>query len=145
MLIGVIPFELAWIVDVLSGARWIGMTSYMFEVARSLFLKALSLFHVMLPVMTIFILRRVGYDPRALKAQTLLIWIVLPVTYLATDPAENINLVFGFGPEPQTLMHPLLHLALEMILVPAVVCWPSHLLVQRVLGRTDTREPDARH
>ena len=72
---------------------------------------------------------------RALLAQTLLVWIVLPVTFLVTDPADNINLVFGLGREPQTSLHPLLYLGLEMALLPIVVCLPAHLLLRRLIGR----------
>ncbi len=61
-------------------------------------------------------------------------YLVLPLTYLVTEPAENINLVFGLGKEPQTFMHPLLYLALEMILLPLVICLPMHLLLQRLVG-----------
>lgn len=138
MAIGVMPFEIAWIIDFFSGSQLIGMASYMFEPERPLYLRGLSLFHIGLPLVMVFLLRRLGYDRRALKAQTLLIWIVLPLTYLVTDPADNINLAFGFGSEPQTMMHPLLHLALEMILLPVVICWPFHLVLQRLFGTDET-------
>ncbi len=136
MAIGVLPFEILWTIDVVSGSQLFGMTGYMFEPERPLYLRGLSLFHMVLPLIMIFLLQRLGYDRRALVAQTLLIWIVLPVTFLVTDPAANINLVFGLGREPQIVMHPLLHLALEMLLVPVVICWPAHLLFQRLFGRT---------
>ncbi len=135
MAVGVLPFEIFWILDFVSGARLLGMATYMFETERPLYLRGLSLFHMVLPLITIFLLHRLGYDRRALAAQTLLAWIVLPLTYLVTEPAANVNLVFGFGKEPQTAMHPLLHLALQMILAPLVVFWPAHLLLQRLFGR----------
>ena len=59
---------------------------------------------------------------------------MLPVTYLVTDPADNINLVFGLGREPQRSMHPLFYLGLEMVLLPVVVFWPAHLVLQRLFG-----------
>ena len=134
MAIGVLPFEILWVVDFLAGSRLIGMAAYMFEHERSLFVRGLSLFHVLLPVILIYLLRRIGYDRRALLAQTLLTWIVLPVTWLVTDPAENINMAFGFGLEPQTRIDPLLHLAAAMALLPLVVCWPMHRLLLRLVG-----------
>lgn len=133
MAIGILPFEILWVVDFLAGSQLIGMASYMFETERPLYLRGLSLFHIVVPGILIFLLRRLGYDPRALPAQTLLIWIVLPLTYLVTDPADNINMAFGFGFEPQTRMPALLHLVVEMILVPIVVCWPMHRLLQRLV------------
>ncbi len=108
MAIGVLPFELAWTVDFLAGARLIGMASYMFNPDLPLYLRALSLYHLALPPVMVFLLYRLGYDRRALLAQTLLVWIVLPATYLLTDPADNINLVFGLSREPQTSLPPLL-------------------------------------
>lgn len=131
MVIGVLPFEIGWTLDLLSGARLFGMVDYMAEPERPLYVRSLSLFHVALPVVMILLLRRLGYDRRALVSQMLLAWVVLPVTYLVTDPADNVNLVFGFGPEPQTARHPLLHLALEMILLPLAMYLPMHLMLKR--------------
>jgi hypothetical protein len=131
MAIGVLPFEIAWVVDFSTGSRLIGMAAYMFEAERPILLRGLSLFHIMLPLIMIYLLRRLGYDRRALVAQTLLIWVVLPVTYLVTDPADNINMVFGPGMEAWTVTSPLLYLALEMFLLPVVVCLPAHLLLRR--------------
>ncbi len=134
MAIGVLPFELVWTIDLVAGSRLLGMADYMFDATLPLYLRGFSLYHAMLPPLMIFMLYRLGYDRRALLAQTLLVWLVLPLTYLVTEPAENINLVFGLGKEPQTFMHPLLYLALEMILLPLVICLPMHLLLQRLVG-----------
>ena len=131
MAVGVLLFEIAWVVDLLAGSRLLGMAEYMFEPDRPLHLRALSLFHAMLPPLIIFLLLRLGYDRRALAAQTLLTWVVLPVTYLCTERADNINLVFGPGLAPQTLVHPLLYLALEMLLLPIAIYLPVHLLLRR--------------
>ena len=133
MAIGVMPFEIVWTVDLLTGGP-IGMASYMFEPERPPILKGLSLFHAMLPVIILFLLHRLGYDRRALVAQTLLIWVVLPLSYLVTDPADNINRVFGLGDEPQTLVHPLVYLAAQMIVVPLAICWPTHVVMKRCFG-----------
>lgn len=134
MAIGVLPLELAWTLDFLFGSRLFGMASYMFDPELPLFLRAFSLYHTVMPVIMIFLLRRLGYDRRALIMQTLLIWVVLPVTYLLTDPTDNINLVFGPGREAQTALHPLLYLSLEMIVLPVVICLPMHLLLRRLVG-----------
>ena len=135
MAIGVMPFELVWIVDFLTGSNLFGVTSYMFDAAFPLSVRGLSLFHIFLPPMMLFLLYRLGYDRRALPAQIVLAWLVLPVTYLVTDPAKNINFTAGWGVEPQTILDPLLYLGLEMILVAAVVYWPAHLVLRRVFRR----------
>jgi hypothetical protein len=135
MAIGIMPFELVWIVDFLTGSNLLGVTGYMFEAAIPLSVRSLSLFHIFLPAIMLFLLYRLGYDRRALPAQIVLAWLVLPVTYLVTDPAKNINFTASWGGEPQTILDPLLYLGLEMILVPAVVYWPTHLVLRRVFRR----------
>lgn len=131
MAVGVLLPELAWNVDFLgrlvTGKKLIGLAGYMFDPNKSRFLRALSLFHVILPVVLLFSLARLGYDPRALMGQTLLAWIVLPVTYALTDPF-NINWVFGPGDQPQTHLPPTLYLALVMLFLPLCVYLPTQLV-----------------
>jgi hypothetical protein len=38
--------------------------------------------------------------------QSVVAWIVLPLTYAVTDPAKNINWVFGIGLAPQRRLSP---------------------------------------
>jgi hypothetical protein len=89
--------------------------------------RALSMFHVALPPLTIWLLHRYGYDSRGLLLQTLLAWIVLPVSYLTTKPADNVNWVYGFGKQ-QTLIPGLLYVVLLMILFPVVLSAHSFTL-----------------
>jgi hypothetical protein len=133
--IGVVPFEFVWIIDFLSGANLFGVTAYMFSDASPLYLRSLSLFHLFLPPLVLFLLYRLGYDRRALPAQIMLAWLVLPATHLLGDPAENINYTVGLGGVPQTIFHPLLYLGLQMILLPAVIFWPAHLVLRRFFRR----------
>ena len=135
MAIGVLPFELVWVADLFSGSNLLDVTSYMFDGSRPLYLRGLSLYHLMLPPVIIFLLFRLGYDHRALLAQTFLIWFVLPLSYLITDPVDNVNFAFGPGKGPQSFMPPLLYLATEMVLLPIVICLPAHLLLKRLFRR----------
>lgn len=139
MAIGVLPFEILWCVDLMSGARLLGVTGYMFEVDRALLLRVLSLFHLALPVLIIFLLSRLGHDPRALVAQSVLTWVVLPLSYLLTAPSDNVNLAFGLGRGPQTLLPGPLYLALLMLALPLLVYWP----LDRVLGQLCRRRQAA--
>jgi hypothetical protein len=129
--VGVLALELAWTIDFLVGGRFIGLAAYMYDQKLPLYLRSLSLFHLALPPTLLFLLYRFGYDERALIYQTLLTWVVLVVTYVATDPEKNINWVFGPGNKPQQLLHPLLYLGLEMLIIPLCVFLPTHLLLKR--------------
>lgn len=133
--------DVVWNADyfarLLAGHDLLGLdaTGYMFDRALPPGLRALSLFHVFLPVLLLWMVWQLGYDRRALAATTLLCWVVLPVTYLFTDPARNINWVFGLGGEPQTWLPAPLYLMGLMLLLPLCVYLPTHLVLRKVFAR----------
>ncbi len=90
--------ELLWNIDffveLTTRYKFFGLAGYMFDAQYSLFLRILSLFHVVLPVIWIWGLIAWGYNPYALFWAILMCWVVLLATYLFTDPKENINWVF---------------------------------------------------
>ncbi|OKL38901.1 hypothetical protein [Pontibacter flavimaris] len=55
---------------------------------------------------------------------------VLVLTFLLTDPQENINWVFGPGKKPQHTIPAKLYFAIVMLIFPVGVFLPSHLLLQ---------------
>jgi hypothetical protein len=72
--------EVAWNVDffvrLTTGASLMGLSGYMFDRSIPLFIRALSLFHVGLPLLLVWMLYRLGYDKSAFLAQTLVAAIV---------------------------------------------------------------------
>jgi len=135
--VGVLALETFWIVDVLArliaGVQITGLSDYMFKQKNPLSIRALSLFHLWLPLLLLWMVHRFGYDRRALLAQTLLAWIVIPLTYLLTDPSKNINWVHGIGSQPQTWLPSWMWLTVLMIAFPVCVYWPTHLLLDRLM------------
>jgi hypothetical protein len=131
--------ELAWNTDffgrMLTGRHVLGLSGYMFDPAKPRWLRALSLFHVALPIMLVWMVHRLGYDSRAWVLQTLVATVVLPVTFALTDPAENVNWVYGPGRDAQTFMPRLLYLALVMIGFPVVIYLPVHVVLSHLFGR----------
>jgi len=134
MAIGILLPELFWNVTyfgrLLTGKRLAGLTDYMFDAQLPLSLRALSLFHVFLPMLLLWMIARLGYANNAWIAQTALAWIVLPLTYLLTDPEKNINWVHGPGTKAQKRLAPLVYLGLLMIGFSVLVYLPTHLLLQ---------------
>jgi hypothetical protein len=130
--VGVLPLELLWTIDFLSGARLFGYTASMFDARSPLSMRALSLFHLALPPIIIFLLAKLGYDGRALLWQTVLTWIALVLSYRLTEPERNVNWVFG-PVRPQDSLPPPLYLGLEMLALPCLVFAPMHLLLERLL------------
>ena len=142
--VGVLPLEIAWNTDFVSGGRLLGLAGYMFDRKLPRWLRGLSLFHVALPPTLYLLLRRLGYDRRALAIHCSLTWTVLPLTYAVTDPGDNINWVFGPGARPQRRVPPLGYLGLAMIAFPLLVHWPTHLILRNLFRRPSSPKPLAR-
>jgi hypothetical protein len=130
--------ELAWNADffgrLASGRHVLGLSGYMFDGRKPIFLRALSLFHVALPVLLVWTVHRLGYDRRAWAFQTVVALVVLPVTYALTEPVDNVNWVYGPGSKPQTRISPRAYLVLVMLFFPIVIYLPTHLLLRALFG-----------
>jgi hypothetical protein len=128
--------DLLWVLDLLvrltAGVSVIGLSAYMFDSEIRPGIRALSFFHIALPIIAVWIISRLGYDGRALLAQSALAWVVLPMSYLLTKRSENVNWVYGFGSEPQRWMSSRLYVALLMLLFPLVIYLPTHLVLSLV-------------
>lgn len=126
--------ELAWNFEffgrLLTGGKFFGLSGYMFDPSRPLYLRALSLFHVILPALLLWLLYTLGYDSRAWFYQTALAWVVLPLSYWLTDPQENVNWVYGPGEKPQKKVPPLLYMGAVMVFFPLCVYLPTHFLLR---------------
>jgi hypothetical protein len=138
MALAVLLPELGWTIDftlrLLLGpeATPLDSTLYMFDPDIPLWIRGLSLYHIPLPFVLLWLLYRFGYERRALLWQTLLLWLVLPLTYVVTDPAANINWVHGFGSSPQTLVSGPIFVLLLMVFFPVALYLPMHLLLSRM-------------
>jgi len=94
--------EILWNVDLagrlLLRRRITGLTDYMFEAERPRLLRALSLFHVPLPLVLLWMVREYGYDARTgLAGAVLLAAVVLPWSRTVGTPERNINWTHGLG------------------------------------------------
>ncbi len=128
--------EIGWLVDFFSGLvrggdSIYGLTAYMFDAALPLYLRLLSLYHVVLPFLLLWLLWRCGYDRRALRVWLPAGWGILLFAY--AGPGErNVNWIYGVPGENTFGLPPLIWLAVVMIL--CAVAWSlTHLLIQRVM------------
>jgi hypothetical protein len=143
MVIGILPFELYWnlvfLVRLTTGIEIGEITDYVLDPGLPVLLRALSLFHVALPVIWLTLLFRWGYDRRAFRWQTLLFWGVVAATYLATDARDNINWVFLPARLGLAWLGESAWLLVYMGLVPALIYWPLHRLLARTMARRQDR------
>jgi len=136
MAVSIVFFEALWNIDfffrLATGRSLIGLSAYMFDAAIPLFIRALSGFHIILPVLLLWILHWLGYDQRAFLCQTIVALVVLPVSYLVSNAQENVNWVYGLGQNPHRILPGPLFVILLMLLFPLVVYLPTHLLFIRI-------------
>jgi hypothetical protein len=146
--VGILLPQCFWCVDFLCGLfGWhpLGLTAYMFNPGLTLFTRGLSFFHFWLPFLVVWLVRRLGYDRRALPAWTAAAWMLMLVGYflMPAPPAPlatpnlpvNINYVYGFNDKaPQTWMPPLAFLGLMMVALPLIVFLPTHWVLKRAFG-----------
>jgi len=103
--VAVLVPELLWNVDyalrLLLRRRITGLTDYMFEAERPLLLRRLSLFHVPLPLVLLWMIAAFGYDASVgLPGAVALAAVVLPLSRIVTTPDKNINWTYGLGARP---------------------------------------------
>jgi hypothetical protein len=131
---GLLIFQTLYTIDLtgaaLSGRHLIGGTEYMFDVRVPLFIRLLSLFHLVVPPLLLWGIWRLGYDKRGWKCQTLMTWIVVPINYF-WRPQLNVNWARGLFFREQQIVPAFVYLAAYLVLVPLVVYWPTHLALQR--------------
>jgi hypothetical protein len=144
--VGIVLPQLLWQIDFLGGLFGhpvVGLTNYMFDPNKSLYLRSLSFFHFWLPLLLLYLVWRLGYDRRALVAWTLLAWLLLLICYFLMPPPPapvsqpnlpvNINYVYGLSDTdpPQTwIQPPLAWLGLLLVGLPLGVFLPTHALLR---------------
>ena len=144
--VGILVPQFFWCLDFgapLVGFNLTGMTGYMFDANRSLFLRGLSLFHGWLPFLLVYLVLRLGYDRRALPAWTGLAVVLCLVAFFLIPPAgaeladpkhpRNVNYVFGLDDaQPQKWLTPSLYLCVWMVTLFVLTYLPAHLVLRRV-------------
>lgn len=136
-MVGIFPLEVAWMVDyfyrLATGKALTGVTAYMFKQEHPLYLRGLSLFHIFIPVIWIWLVWRWGYDPRALGYQSALLVVLLLSTYFLTPPGKNINWVFK-PKEKNWNISELAWLSVLIFGVPLLIYCPMHWLLMRIFA-----------
>lgn len=135
---GLLVFQTLFTLDLagtlLIGRHLIGGTEFMFDPSVPLFLRLLSLFHVVTPPLLVWAIRRLGYDSEGWKYQTLTAWIVVPICYF-WRPGADVNWARGPWGHEQHLMPGPVYLLGYLVLIPLLVYWPTHLGLEWWSGR----------
>jgi hypothetical protein len=127
--------DLTWTLDaalaLVAKHHLIGGTEYMFDSRVALWIRLLSLFHIVLPLLLLYALCRMGYDRRAWALQTVIALAVF-IACRFTNPVTNINYAFrdpffhrAWGSAPA-------HVAVSVAFLAIVPYLPTHLVLERV-------------
>ena len=130
LLVGVLwSLDIAW--RLATGHHLVGGTEYMWDDHYALWIRLLSTFHIGLPLVLLWAMRKMGYDPRAFPLQSVIAAVLLIFSRFLS-PALNMNYAFrdplfhrAWGPAP-------LHLAIIFAGTVVLLYWPAHV----ILGKT---------
>jgi hypothetical protein len=130
--------EILWNVDfvarLLTRRRITGLTDYMFEPERPRLLRGLSLFHVPLPLVLLWMVREYGYDASVgLAGAVAMAAVVLPWSRAVSTPERNINWTYGLGAR-RSATSATTYVTLLFVAFVAFVFVPTHMLLQALYG-----------
>jgi len=118
--------DIAW--RLLTGRHLVGGTEYMWDTSVPLWARLLSSFHIAIPLVLLWAMRKVGYDRRALALQSA-IAAGLFVASRFLPAGYNINYAYqdplfhrSWGPAP-------VHLLVIFVATVALIYWPTHLFL----------------
>jgi hypothetical protein len=136
---GLLVFQTLYAIDLVGEALFarhiFGGTEYMFDPNVALLVRLLGLYHLVVPPLLIWAVRRLGYDSEALRWQTFTAWILVPINFF-WRPQYNVNWARGLGHE-QHMVPSWFYLIIYLIVVPVVVYWPTHLALKRWAGENN--------
>jgi hypothetical protein len=121
-----------WILDIgwrlTTGRFLVGGTDYMWDARYPLWVRLLSTFHVGLPLVLLWTLRKVGYDRRALGFEAAIAALLLILSRFLSSEL-NMNYAYrdpvfhrAWGPAAA-------HFAMIFLPLVALIYWPTHLLL----------------
>jgi hypothetical protein len=133
--VGALAAGVLWMLDVgwrlATGRFLVGGVDYMWDSRYPIWVRLLSTFHIGLPLLLLWTLRKVGYDKRALALQSAIAAVLLIASrFLQAD--LNMNWAYRdpvwhrtWGPAPA-------HVALTLIVIVVLIYWPTHVLLGRL-------------
>lgn len=132
----VVP-DVLWILDVLvraiTGTHLTGGTEYVFDASIPWLVRCVSFEHALLVPFLVYMLRRRGYDSRALIAVGILLPTVYYVTYYVSDPLLHTNWVWGLFASRQQWLPALIYPAIAATTFLLVFATPVHFAARRWL------------
>jgi hypothetical protein len=137
-----VVIDALWTLDVaawlLFRRHFIGGTEYLFDATIPLWVRLLSLFHIVMPFILLWSLSRLGYDRRGFGLQAA---IALPVVIASrfVTPVQNLNFAQTAPFFHRQLGRAPVHLAITYLAVVVGVYLPTHLVFRWWFRPADER------
>lgn len=146
-LAGIFVIQLVWAIDyfgaLLLGFHPVGGTEYMFDPSEPLWLRALSLFHLWTVPFLAWLVRRVGYDARGWKLESVVALVLFPLGQLVGTPEQNLNWMWRpFGVE-QVWMPPLVFAFVAVPLASVLLFLPGDRVARRIARQPGSTAPES--
>jgi len=132
--VAAIVINTVWTLDVLwrlvLGQHLLGGTEYLWDARYPLWVRLLSLYHVVVPVLLLWAVRRTGYNPRGWLLQAgISVPVLIASRFVSPEKNYNFSIV---DPILQHAFRPAaLHLAIILFFLIFVVYWPTHQILLR--------------
>lgn len=137
--------DLLWDLDagwrLFSGHNLLGGIEYMWDTHYALWVRLLSLFHVVWPVLLLCSLRATGYDRRGLALQSAIAAVAMIASRL-TNPSLNINYAFRAPIGNRPWGPATVHVALMWLGLVLLIYLPTHLLLTKSFPSRATRSQE---
>lgn len=131
--VGSLLVDAVWALDVgwrlLLGRHLIGGTEYLFDPRYPLWVRLLTLFHLVTPPLLLWAVHRLGYDRRGLALQSAIALAAFAAARL-TSPALNINFAFSDPFFHRAWGPPAVHVAASALALIGVAYVPTHLCLK---------------
>jgi hypothetical protein len=142
-----IAADLLWDLDagwrLFSGHNLFGGTEYMWDTHYAPWIRLLSLFHVVWPILLLWSLKQAGYDHRGFALQSAIAAAAMIAGRFA-NPAENINYAFrdplahrAWGSAPT-------HVLLMWLGLVILIYLPTHLVLAKLFSSPTPRKTPLR-
>lgn len=135
--VGLLVFQTIYMLDLLGAflfrRHFIGGTEYMFDPHIALWIRLLGLYHLVVPVLLLWLVRRLGYDRAAWKWQALMTCLLVPINYL-WRPQFDVNWARGIGHE-QHMIPGLLYLSAYFLVTIVFIYLPTHRVLMHWSAR----------
>jgi hypothetical protein len=106
----------------------------MFNPELPRWLRGVSLFHVAILPVLVWMVAAWGYPDESLPAAVVLALVVLPASYALGSPEKNLNWVYGLGGRRQHRFPPLVYLAMLTAAFIVLIFLPTHFLLRWLFG-----------